>query len=301
MSLHVSSNGFQNSFIQGIQDTQRRLYRAQKQIETGLKVNDPSDAPESVATIKKNLSQLSTLDAFQHNIERAHTLAHQTHNWLFSFYENVHVKAQEVIFNGSLQSSHNLNLLGGQLNGLIEMGVDILQSKSSSGEYLFGGDQGHLPPYDITLDTNGQIASITYQGASATSGFLLSDHQSISPKLDQTEAMELAAYLNGLIDIRNQLQAGHTLDITTQTQQLEDAEVQILLMLTDTGIKIDRIHQIEEKNQLTKMQLEEQTSSEVGIDFTLSVHQLNQLQTTLEASMLAWSKIKDHTNLFNYL
>lgn len=300
MGLRVSNSGFSETFMQDSQRLQRSLFQAQSEIQTGQRMRKASDNPQAMSVVLNSQSEKRQIVAYEDNRTMALQFADAGYRKLSDYYNNIHITAQEIASNTVTKSSEDLQLLSIQLNGLIDNGVDILQSKFFLGDYFFGGDQMSHPPFNVSQDSSGNIININYVGGVSSRKITISEGQSIQPQLDPAVSQNFATYINNLISLRDALSTGDENNIQSARQLVQSNDTGILKAVSSLSVIEARIEGFQSDNQNQYRAADNTISKSVESDFLESVTRFKRLQSALEGAYQSASIVMKN-NIFQYL
>lgn len=149
MSRISLQQGF-NQGLRGILNVQSQLFKTQNQIATGRRVLQPSDDPVAAARILQLEQELSRLDQFKKNIDgvEASLMLQDTQ---MDAVTNLLVRVRELTLtagNASLSANERQGIAAELANRLEEL-ANLTNTRSVTGEYIFGGYQGEQPPFAL--------------------------------------------------------------------------------------------------------------------------------------------------------
>lgn len=300
MSISVSNIGFASTFIHDMKKVQVGLMRAQQEIQTGQKVTFASDDPEAMGVVLESQSQKRMLSAWDRNRELASSIVESTHNKLSQYHESIQVTAQEIATKTTSRSSEDLELYAIEINGLIESGLSILQTRHPLGDYLFGGDKISAKPFAVTLNGDGDVSAVSYNGSSTARSFTVAEDQQIQAQLNPSKCAELADFLNHLISLRDAFKAADINTIQQRRQLLQQDESILLNLISDVGGAATRLEAFKSNNEYDYHVLDRVIGSYTESDWADAFTRLTRYQTALEASMKSSNKVLS-ANIFNYI
>ncbi len=150
------------NFLADLSQIDERISQANKQISSGIRVNQASDDPSAVAPILAYQGQISEINQLQTNLNSAQTEAKtadgalQTASTLMD--QLVSLGAQGA---SSTSSPSARAVLGEQVQS-IEQQLVAVANTSIGGTYIFGGDSSSTAPYTFTgTSPEGVIANGT--------------------------------------------------------------------------------------------------------------------------------------------
>jgi flagellar hook-associated protein 3 FlgL len=301
----ISPSGQQ--FVNSINDIQSRLAVAQKQLSTGLKVSQPSDAPDEISPILQLHSQIQQNDDIQTGLNSALTTVQTSESALSSavnLLQSASVLATQAT--STTQTAGTRATLAASVQSLMEQMV-AASNTAVEGRYVFSGDQDQTPSYQLDLSSATgvdrlQLASATslVQGtggarySASLSGNVIFDHRNA----DDTPASDNAfAALNGL---RVALLANDSTGIASATTALSAASTYMNDQLAVYGQAETRVNSDLTQAQSDKVQLQTQLSSKTDADMTQAITGLTEGTTQLQAALSARARLPN-TSLFDVL
>lgn len=147
MVSRITQQILNRNLLGQIQARQADIFRAQRQIGTGLRYERPSEDPLA-ASVGLNLSQAI---AFQNRVEKNAQLA-QDFNYAAEVElqsgEQVLQRVRELAIRAASEALNEQQLEGfsSELNGLLERMTDLANA-THEGRFLFGGYQSQQPPF----------------------------------------------------------------------------------------------------------------------------------------------------------
>ena len=283
-----------------LQNLQSSLASTRQEIATGQRIYHTSDDPKAMGSLLSSQSAKRQISAFEVNRQLASDVVQEGHIQIANYHSHIYVKSQELAYSTAGRSPEDLKLLAVEVNGLIDTALGLLQSKSTRGGYLFGGDEASNPPFSPTYNSNGWITNVQYVGASTNREISVSTNDLVSPQLEASKASAFAGYINNLITLRDALDVANMSNIDAAAQAIQGDEIGILSCIADLGTKAMRIENLENTNTLQYENYARSISGQVEIDLSSSITALSRLSAALEGAFKA-SAIAANQNIFNYL
>lgn len=140
---------FQNS-LNALLDQQSRLMQTQQQIATGKRITSPADDPAGSATLLGFNQSLQLTQQYQENITIARNQLNQTETTLGSV-NNVLDRIRELSLqaNNATLSDAERRMIAVEMRQNHDALLDLANTQSGSGEYLFAGYQGQTRPFSV--------------------------------------------------------------------------------------------------------------------------------------------------------
>ena len=134
--------------LSGILSTQAQVTKTQQQISTGKRVLTPSDDPIASARILQLESEQARTVQYQKNIDGATTSLEMEESQLEAFGNILQLVREKVVQagDGALSFNDRQAIAEELATRLDELGA-LANSRSASGEYIFGGYKGEQEPF----------------------------------------------------------------------------------------------------------------------------------------------------------
>ncbi|MCP5161709.1 MAG: flagellar hook-associated protein FlgL [Hahellaceae bacterium] len=146
--MRISTSQVFTKGIDTIVDVNSQLQKTQQQVSSGKKILNPSDDPVASTRILELRQELNLNTQYQRNIELAENNLKLEDDLLGSISEVVQ-RVRELTINagdGSL-NPQDLKFIAKEIEERLEQLAGMMNSKDSSGEYVFGGFQGTNQPF----------------------------------------------------------------------------------------------------------------------------------------------------------
>ncbi|MGL4755171.1 MAG: flagellar hook-associated protein FlgL, partial [Aeromonadaceae bacterium] len=154
--MRITTNMIYDRNIYSLNSANERLNTAYQQLQTGNKFQTAGEDP---AGMSQKMALTKEIDLFkQYGVNGSlleNSLGHE--ETVLTSLNNAMLSAQTLIQksnNGSI-SMEDRKSIASELEGLQQQMFDLMNSKNSQGEYIFGGNQSKTQPY--VRDTNGKF------------------------------------------------------------------------------------------------------------------------------------------------
>jgi len=143
-------------FRQGVENMQRITAsntKTQEQISTGFRVNSPEDDPVAMTQILRLQEEVGALDQYQKNVDLAQSRLSLEDTTLQSVNDVIN-RVRELATqsnNGSIKAQDRQNIAVEVRERLRQL-QDLLNTRDSSGEYIFAGFKGDTKPFISRAD-----------------------------------------------------------------------------------------------------------------------------------------------------
>jgi len=143
-------SGFDPSFLADLNATEKRISQLNKQITSGVRVNQASDDPRAIASILETQSEIDLTTQAQKNLQQASTVATTADGALASA-ANLLDQLRSLAAQGAntATSATTRMSLAEQVKAIEEQLVAIANTQVE-GRYIFSGDDTATQPYTIS-------------------------------------------------------------------------------------------------------------------------------------------------------
>ncbi len=299
--------GNNGSFLADLSQIENRISQVNKQISSGIRVNQASDDPSAVAPILAYQGQISEIKQVQTNLSGAQTEAQtadgalQTASTLMD--QLVSLGAQGA---SSTSSAASRAVLGEQVQS-IEQQLVAVANTSVGGTYIFGGDSSSTAPYAFSwASPDGVVASGT---PTNTATLRDSDGNEIVPRLTAQQIFDIKNP-DGTLATGNIFQAAFALGtallandqpgIQSALDQVKAGSAQLQQSATTYGNFENWIQQASQTATTHLNNITQALSSIRDSDVAADATQLSMDQTALQAALAAHASL-NAKSLFDYL
>jgi len=293
-------------FLASINSLQNRLDAAQLQLSSGLRVNKASDAPQQVGDIFQARADLSHATQIDQNLGIVKAQADAADSALQQAVQILDQASTIGVEGDGDTASGQLGTLANQVQGLISQLASITRT-SVGGVYIFSGDQGASPAYQVnTASPNGVDRLIKTQAtaqASDPTGITFQVAKTAQDLFDNRDSSDNFTPQNAfaaLKNLQNALQSGNTAAISTAIDGVHTASAYLNQQLGFYGEAQNRIDSAIDLAKKFEVQDQTKLSSLQDADIPTVAIQMTQENTALSAAMSARAK-RPNTSLFDYL
>lgn len=289
-------------FLNNVNRIADQMQRAQRQISTGIKINQVSDSPNEVSALLETRASLSTAQQIQANLGRFKLETDASEQALQSavqLFDQVQTLGAEG--NTATQTQDTRAALASQLGTILQQ-MAGLAATSVEGRYVFSGDADQTIPYTVDLTQANPVS--TYQGSAATrvvqhpNGTTF--HVALTAQTIFDSADPMSNVFKTIQDLRTALLANDPAAIQPAFGALSKPAQYLSNQLAAYGATQDRILEATDFGSNLQVQLKTQVSNLEDADLTDAVLQLNQAQVQQQAALQARARIP-RTTLFDFL
>jgi len=297
--MRVASNSISDTIIAQLQLLNSQQTKLQNQVGTGLRISQPEDDPAAMARVLNLNSESRALTQFTNNANRALEISQSTYAALRQV-KKVSDRATEIGTLGTgAQDPASLQAYAAEINQLLEQALQLANGRLRN-DHLFGGTAVDAPPYTVTRNPAGEIATVAFAGNTDQAAIPLSETSGVTPGADAATTAGLTGFLNHLVSLRDALQAGDTAGLTTAQTGLIATEDVLISALAQHGAVQLRIEVNQEQQKDRAQNLGQLVSAETSTDLTTTVVKLSQAQTAYQAALQSASNIMKQS-LLDYL
>lgn len=289
-------------FLQSLGQITDRLVRAQRQVSSGKRIFDPSDAPDEVSNLLASRANLARVTQVQENWGRIKT----------------EVDAAEQAISTSVKLLERGRVLGAQaMNGtqtptsraaIATEVTNLIQQLSNSantfvnGRFIFAGDTDTVQPFAFTAGPPSTVGA--YAGSATTRQAVHpgGDTSTISRSGDEIFA-NAGAGQNAfavLVALETALAANDELGIAQALSDLSSAGDHMNRTLAWYGAAQNRVAEAAGTASKMALQLTQQISDAESADLTQAILDMNRAALEQETALNARAKMP-RSSLFDYL
>lgn len=313
--MRVATNAYTNAMLNQFNVLVSRQNNLQSQVSTGLRIQTPADDPTAMQNTLSYLANQSTQAQYSANIGTLQTRATSVDSVLQSL-QTISSRAGEIATSagGATTSQSDLTNYADEINSLINQVVNAANTKDpSTGKYLFGGTASGAAPFTTTTDASGNVTAVTYNGNSTVNQAQIGAGMTASADVPGantgstgargliTDSQSGADFLNHLITLRNDLNAGNATAVTnTDSANLQKDENNIAYQVANNGVLQNKLTAAAAFVTSNSQNLSQMISNTSSADLMNTMVQLSQAQTSYQAALQSGSKIMS-LSLLNYL
>lgn len=310
MYFRVTSQMQATDSIAYMQQQNSALNQVDDALSSGIQLQMPSDNPSGyVALAQANTSQLQYATYGQTMTNANSTLSSST-TALQNIY-NVLTQATTSATTGAdaTTNSTGYQALAVQVNGLISELMDNV-NQSVGGTYLFGGEASTTQPFTLNTDSQGNPTSVTYNGSTQSASALIGPNQTVNTLSAGNQVFQQSGsdVFQALIGLYNNLtnpsltqsQSSMSQALNQSLTQISSAATAVQNAEAEQSSNIDTLNALQSQVQNLQTNATEQAGNIGDTDDTSAIVQMEEDQTSLQASMEVTSKLMQ-TSLLNFL
>jgi flagellar hook-associated protein 3 FlgL len=310
--MRVTSNSFTESFVNQLNLLSARQARLQQQAATGQRIRAPEDDPAAMQRTMALRNENQTVAQYAANIALLKDRATSEFSALQAIKKNSDRAGEIATLAGGTRSPEELQAYAREVTQMIQQAVQTMNSRYRD-QYLFAGTLSDQPPFAITLDGNGNVTSVTYQGNTSVAQNEIDNGATIAvdvpgennsgtgPRGLVSDNRVGADFFNHLIALQNHLLAGDASAIqNTDLPALRADEDNFIYHVSNNGAVQTRLETAATIAGDRSLSLQQMISKEADADLTDTMVQLSQTQNAYQAALQSGALIMQ-TSLLDYL
>jgi flagellar hook-associated protein 3 FlgL len=293
--------GYQQ-FLTNLNHISDRMAQAQREVSSGLKITQVSDAPNSISLLLQADANLSATNQTLTNLGRTKTEVDSGEQALQNAV-GIFDSVQSLAAQGSTdtQTADGRNTIAEQLDSLLGQMVG-LAGTNVEGRYIFSGDSDQQIPYIYTAGQTPPVSA--YLGASSTRLAQHPNGTTFPVALTAQQIFDSAdPTTNVFASIENlsaALRANDTPAIQTAFDALSNVGSYLNNQLAFYGNTQNQVADASNFGSTLQLQFKTQISNLQDADLTQSILDLTQAQTQQQAALQSEARLP-RTTLFDFL
>jgi flagellar hook-associated protein 3 FlgL len=289
--MRITNNLLQSRILRDLQSNLGSLAQAQAQISSGKRFDKVSEDPVAGTSVMTSDRGLRGIDQYRRNSAAARTRTDAEEAVLDQVTDLLTRAKQLAVQEGSATSTPTTRAAAkGEVDRIIEQVVSLGNTKVGS-EYLFAGHLVATPAFDSAGNYMGDDGQ---RQAEVGQGYL------IIPNHTGRELLVSSGVMSGLKALSTQLGSGTPSTIAGTLSALDTAFTNTQTLLSTTGARVGQIDSAMQNSDALSTNLTLRRSRDLDTDIEAASTRLISLQTTLQASLQAASRILN-TTLTDYL
>ncbi len=303
-------DGFNNGFLADLSNIENRMSAENKQITSGIRVNQASDDPTAIASILDFQRAIDQISQVQNNLNTASTEASAADGALQSastlLDQLVSIAAQGA--SGTV-SATSRTVLGQQVQQIAGQMVSIADT-TVQGRYIFGGDDVTTPPYSFDwTQPDGVVQSASAANLASTATLRNATGGTINPHMTAQAIFDLrdgsgnpttGNVFQAIYALGQALQTNNQAGVQAAIPMLQAAVAQVGQATTFYGHVETWIQNAQQDGTQIANNAQQALGTVKDADIAASASQLTLDQTALNAALAAHGSFNTRS-LFSYL
>lgn len=291
MTSRVNLESFINSTIANIQLSTSRMHKLQEAISSGKKINIPSDNAGDAVKIINLRSEDLRLEQYSSNIQDS-IKSLEFNTSALQNVSNLIQRVQELTIQGanSAAGQNERDAVASEINQILE---SILMSANTTraGRYIFAGTKTTTTPFEVTRNTKGEIATVTYKGNREKIEYQIGPGTSTQINQPGEEVFIDNKLFGTIIKIRDNLADGTPGLASGELDNLENAQKSVFNLISKGGAIANTLELTNNRIEETKLSIKDMLGSTESADLTKLVLKLKEEENIFQASLASGTLI----------
>lgn len=293
--MRITQNISYDAYVSDLMRRQESIYRINRQMATGHKVNSASDNPAGAHKILTSRSLLSSIDQYDRNADSGLATLSFTETALDRAKDSI-MRLQELAVTASsgMSNADTRNIIKKEVDNLREELIQI-GNANFEGRYVFSGYLTDTPAFD---------PAGVFQGDANTQTLKIGSSATIQTGVNGGEVFRGTAggvdILQTVADFSAALAANDQAGVQAAISGLESSFNQISASVSDIGGRITRLNAVKEDLSAYRLEVRTNLSNIEDADITTLISDLKSNQVALEAALASAGKVFS-INIFDYL
>jgi flagellar hook-associated protein 3 FlgL len=292
MSMRITQNMMATSLVGNLGSLHSRIADASQQLQTGKRINKPSDDPLGTQRALALSAQSDAIDQFQENVGEAQDWLQTTSTALQSI-TSLSQRVRDLTVqgaNGTLNASDRA-AIANEIDSLID-GVKSAGNATSNGIYVFGGTLTTTKPYtagatDTYAGDTGTIARAIGPNVSLQVNTLGSDVLGSGIVAGTSDGKLLGTLRTIAADMRAGNQSGLSADLKTLDTNLDTVSA----ANATVGTSLNRVTQAQDSLSAMKLQTQSLLSNTQDADLAQAAVTLANEQSVYQAALKSGASV----------
>jgi flagellar hook-associated protein 3 FlgL len=295
--MRIAGTTYTESLVSQLNFLSSQQFQLQGQLSTGQRIQKPEDDPAAIAQALGLQADSTQASQYAQNISSLQTTATTSYDALQQI-KSISDRAGEIatLADGTRTPSE-LQAFASEVNQLIQRAVQVANQKDGD-SYVFSGTKSDTVPFSATVDANGIVTGVTYQGNTSVSQSEIAENSTVSvgvPGENTTgsgargllaDSRYGADLFSHLIALQQDLASGNTGNIAKIDQPaLGQDEDNLIYHITNNGVVQSRLEAAATINSSRQSSLQQAITKVAGVDMTKAITQLSQAQSTYQAAL----------------
>lgn len=305
--MTVSTNFSFNLALSQMQDMQSKISKTQGQLATGELVANPSDSPDTTATMQRVQSAIARQDGFSQSLTQVDNRL-SAQETAISSSANILTRIKELAIQASTDttSAQDKKNIAIELKTLRDQLLSMANTQDESGNFIFGGTRTGQAPFSPNA-----AGVVDYGGDQASAVVAVGEQRKVSASLGGSEVFTSvvrqengkttgAGFFQSLDDLTKAVENNDSAGITRGMSEVDVLQNGISHAVAEIGANRNVIDQQKQVIDATKLRLQSTLSAIKDTDYTEAVTRLQSEMLALQAGQSSFAQTAK-LNLFEYL
>lgn len=282
--MRIATSTTSNLVLEQIQRLSREQAHLQRQVATGQRLFAPADDPAAAGRLVANGIEQSALRQNLRSAAAAGEYAQTSYTALTQLKRLSDRAGELAVLGTGISGGQAMAAYAQEVDQLLEQAVTLANTRFRH-DHVFAGTALDSPPYVPGRDGAGRITAVTYEGDAARLLIPVGEGAVIAPLPDHQTSQGVGDFINRLVALRDQLQAGDAAGVAALRGPLETSEDRLVAALSEHGAVQLRIELTRERQQARLIELDRLASAEADVDLPATIVRLNQTSQAYEAAL----------------
>ncbi len=282
--MRISTSQIFETSLRAMQRQQQGIEKSQSQLSSGQKVQKPSDDPIGIGRTLNLENQMSSLEQYERNAQRAKSTLGLQEQTLANVGDSI-LRLRELALQGGspANDTRERTMLAGEVKAQINILMGLVNTRDDTGEYVFAGTRDDVPPFVVNAQ-----GDVEYQGSPTARQLALNDTTTVQTR-DPGDQLFLDGESNvfAAANELRQLLEGSDPNIVPELEQvlvrLGKSQEVLNAQRASIGNRLGQIELTDDFNADMKLQLKQVLSDTRDADYLEAISLFNQQVTALEA------------------
>ena len=309
--MRVSDKMLSQKIIDNISQNREHMYELQEQAASQKRINKPSDDPLGMSQVLFSKEEIKTLDQNSKDVHYAISFLKTTDRSLADL-SNILMKTKDLALsqaNDPSASSEMRRIMSSQAVQAFQHALQIANRKFGN-RFIFGGFKTTQPPFDyngiyhgddgiIRLSITESISIPINISGEMVFGNALHD-EGWESKVHRNDFRKPRSVFQVIKNLETSLKNDDTGSIQKVIEPLNELITQVIFSRSEIGAQMNRLQTLSERFKQSKINHRQWISELEDADLISLVHDMNNAQNTLKATLDSSSRLVSK-NLMDFL
>jgi len=298
MPARVTQGMLNAQMLRNLNNNLKRLSSIQEQMETGKKINHPSDDPVGIGFVMRYRSELSANEQYQRNADAAQSFLENLDS-VMNDAGNILQQARELMVQGANDTNPDqaLDSIASEIDQLYSQLTEVGNSRFN-GKYIFNGQMTDVKPYvEGAAETANSTAGIPRDNGIIRSeigpGIMIdvnvSGNQLFGDAAETDNAFKI------LKDVSQALRQGNTSAVGDMLENMDSRIDKLLQLRADIGARSNRLEMTQGRLEDMSINLTALQSKTEDANVAEVITNLKMAENVYQASLATGARIIQHS------
>jgi flagellar hook-associated protein 3 FlgL len=299
--MRIAGTSYNDSLVSQLNFLSSQQFQLQNQISTGQRIQRPEDDPAGMATALKLQTEAAAAQQHAQNVATLQTTATSVGDALQQL-KTISDRAGEIATAADgIKTPTELQSYAVEVNQMIQQAVQVANSQDGD-HYLFSGTKSDTAAFTETVDANGTVTAVAYQGNTDVGQREIGENTTLTvdvpgantsgsgPRGLLADSRYGADFFNHLIQLQKDLASGDTAAIANNDHPaLAKDEDNLIYQISNNGVVQTRLDSAATAASNRQGALQQTLTKVAGVDVTQAITDLSRQQTVYQAALASSS------------